>query len=141
MMSASTGNFSGHVHVGSSISGKGGDEDGMSVSNWGRCLDMILQAEMGSGTPMEDDALGIYKIEITDTPSGTEIYFIELTPDLRKVRNDNDPPAGKPDVSVVVSSADLAAVLDGSLSPLQVKTKAYVDQHLTRELISYSRDS
>ena len=125
-MSASTGNFSGHVHVGSSISGKGGDEDGMSVSNWGRCLDMILQAEMGSGTPMEDDALGIYKIEITDTPSGTEIYYIELTPEIRKVRNDTDPPARKPDVSVVVSSADLAAVLEGTLSPLQVKTESEI---------------
>ena len=53
MMSASTGNFSGHVHMGASISGKGSEEDGMSVSNWGRCLDMILQAEMGSGSPME----------------------------------------------------------------------------------------
>ena len=70
--------------------------------------------------PIAEDALGIYKIEITDTPSGTEIYFIELTPEMRKVRTDADPPHRKPDVSVVVSSADLAAVLDGSLSPLQV---------------------
>ena len=53
MMSAQNGNFSGHVHMGSSISGKGSEEDGMSVSNWGRCLDMILQAEMGSGSPLE----------------------------------------------------------------------------------------
>ena len=67
-----------------------------------------------------DDALGIYKIEINDTPAGTEIYYIELTPEIRKVRTNSDPPNRKPDVSVVVSSADLAAVLDGSLSPLQV---------------------
>jgi hypothetical protein len=36
-------NFSGHVHMGSSIAGRGLEEDGLSVSNWGRCLDMILQ--------------------------------------------------------------------------------------------------
>lgn len=38
--------FSGHVHFGSSIAGKGLDEDGLSVSNWGRCLDMILQGRI-----------------------------------------------------------------------------------------------
>ncbi len=62
MMSASTGNFSGHVHMGASISGKGSEEDGMSVSNWGRCLDMILQAEMGSGSPMEGNNLNQEKL-------------------------------------------------------------------------------
>ena len=48
--------------MGSSISGKGSEEDGMSVSNWGRCLDMILQAEMGSGSPLEGTILDNIKI-------------------------------------------------------------------------------
>ena len=112
--------FSGHVHVGSSISGKNVGEDGLSVSNWGRCLDMILQAEMGASVPVEDDAIGVYKIEITETPTGTEKYYIEVSQEARRVRAETDPPERKPDVWVSVSSSDLAAVLDGSLSPLQV---------------------
>jgi len=107
----------------SSQTSKSSDEvDGMSVSNWGRCLDIILQAEMGPSVPLENDAMGVYKIEITDTPSGTETYFFELTPDVRRIRSEADPPKKKPDVSLVVSSTDLAGVLEGSLSPLQVLT-------------------
>jgi hypothetical protein len=95
--------------------------DGMSVSNWGRCLDIILQAEMSSATPLEKEALGVYKIEITNTPVGTETYYIELTLDTRRVTNESDPPIQKPDVWVTVSSSDLAGILEGTLSPLQVK--------------------
>jgi hypothetical protein len=76
---------------------------------------------MGPSVPLEDEATGVYKIEITETPTGNETYYIEMTQDLRKVRNDTDPPTRKPDVSVVVASTDLAAILDGSLSPLQVR--------------------
>ncbi len=93
--------------------------DGMTVSNWGRCLDIILLAEMGPSVPLENDALGVYKIVITDTPSGTETYFIDLTPESRRIRQESDPPKKKPDVSLSVSSTDLAGVLEGSLSPLQ----------------------
>jgi hypothetical protein len=59
-------------------------------------------------------------VEIMDTSLGKETYFIELTQDLRKVWPESEPPFRKPDVYVVVASDDLAAVLDGSLSPLQV---------------------
>lgn len=104
---------------------KGSEEvDGMTVSNWGRCLDIILQAEMGPTVPLEGDALGVYKIEITDTPTGTETYYIDLTPESRRIRAEDDPPKKKPDVSLSVSSTDLAGVLEGSLSPLQAKIYA-----------------
>lgn len=99
----------------------GNEVDGMSVSNWGRCLDIILQAEMSSTIPLEKEALGVYKIEITNTPAGSETYYIELTQETRRVTNESDPPFQKPDVWVTVSSSDLAGILEGTLSPLQVK--------------------
>ena len=81
---------------------------------------------MGPSVPIEDDSIGVYKIEITDTPTGTEKYYIELTQESRRVRSDSDPPARKPDVWVTVSSSDLAAVLEGSLSPLQVRKQHFI---------------
>jgi len=55
---------------------------------------------MGPSVPVEDDAIGVYKIEITETMTGTEKYFIELTQEIRKVRPESDPPERKPDVWV-----------------------------------------
>ena len=92
------------------------------LSNW-TFNNTSFQAEMGAAVPVEDDAIGVYKIEITETPTGTEKYFIEVTQEVRRVRAETDPPERKPDVWVSVASSDLASVLDGSLSPLQVMAR------------------
>jgi len=94
--------------------------DGVSVSNWGRCLDIILQSEMGPTISLEQDALGVFKIEITDTPVGPETFYIELTQEIRRVSSECNPPLQKPDVWLTISSSDLAGILEGTLSPLQV---------------------
>jgi hypothetical protein len=90
--------------------------------NWGRCLEVILQAEF-NGT-LEDDACGLYKIEITDTPSGTDLYFISMSQEAKSIISGNEtggvsPDGRDPDVSIQISSPDLANVLEGTLAPLQ----------------------
>ncbi len=99
-------------------------------SNWGRCLEVILAAEFGPGAAMDDEASGLYRLEITETASGKDVYYIQLLPNntvtaanpnaKRATIGTEDPSGGRePDVSVSVSSPDLAQVLDGSLAPLQ----------------------
>lgn len=92
-------------------------------ANWGRCLEVIINNEFGV---IEDDAHGVYELEITDTESGKDVYFIELSVEKRSVSTENT--SGKrPDVSVSISSPDLGNVLDGSLAPLQ----AYLTGRIT----------
>lgn len=89
------------------------------VCNWGKCLEAILQSEFKDGTILEEDACGLYKIEITNTSQGgTETYYMELNAMIRCVKKEI-PSDQKPDVSVTVSSQDLSSVLEGSLAPLQ----------------------
>ena len=79
----------------------------------------ILQSEFKDGTILEEDACGLYKIEITNTSQGgTETYYMELNAMIRCVKKEI-PSDQKPDVSVTVSSQDLSSVLEGSLAPLQ----------------------
>jgi putative sterol carrier protein len=84
-------------------------------SNWGSCLESIIATEFSN---VEEDAQGVYKLEISETENGTDTYYIEMTTTKRSVLT--TPPAGKkPDVSMAISSSDLAEVLAGSLAPLQ----------------------
>ena len=88
------------------------------VFSWGKCLQIILETEFSG--PLEDEALGIYKLEITDTPVGTDTYFIMLTHEARVVTASPVSPDGRqPDVTVQIASSDLASVLEGTLAPLQ----------------------
>ena len=85
-------------------------------SNWGRCLEVIMASEFGV---VEQDAHGVYQLIISETENGTDTYFIDVGESKRSVLSEC--PAGRqPDVSVSISSSDLATVLDGSLAPLQV---------------------
>ena len=85
-------------------------------SNWGRCLEVIMASEFGV---VEQDAHGVYQLVISETENGTDTYFIDVGENERSVLSEC--PAGRqPDVSVSISSSDLATVLDGSLAPLQV---------------------
>ena len=88
------------------------------VCNWGKCLEAILQSEFKDGTILEEDACGLYKIEITETESGKDTYYIEMNAMIRCVKKDIAQDQ-KPDVSVTISSQDLSSVLEGSLAPLQ----------------------
>ncbi len=84
-------------------------------SNWGRCLEVIMASEF---SVVEEDAHGVYKLEISETENGTDTYYIQLTATQRSILEEC--PEGKsPDVSVSISSSDLASVLEGSLAPLQ----------------------
>ena len=86
-------------------------------SNWGRCLEVIMASEFGV---VEQDAHGVYQLVISETENGTDTYFIDVGESRRAVLSEC--PAGRqPDVSVSISSSDLATVLDGSLAPLQVR--------------------
>ncbi len=88
-------------------------------ANWGRCLEVILSSEFGPGTVLEPESHGLYRLEITETEAGKDVYYIELSATKRGISK-TDPSGGRePDVSVVVSSPDLAAVLQGQLAPLQ----------------------
>jgi len=88
------------------------------VCNWGKCLEAILQSEFKDGTILEEDACGLYKIEITETESGKDTYYIEMNAMIRCVKKEIAQDQ-KPDVSVTISSQDLSSVLEGSLAPLQ----------------------
>ena len=95
-------------------------------ANWGRCLEVIINSDFSG--PIEPDAEGLYKLEITDTESGKDIYYIELRPGKREVGVVN--PTGKEaDVTVTISSPDLANVLDGSLAPLQAYLTGRIQAH------------
>lgn len=76
---------------------------------------IILSSDFGH---LENDAFGVYRLDITETPNGKDIYFIELSEDKRRVLMEN-PTGREPDVYVTISSSDLGSVLDGSLAPLQ----------------------
>jgi len=88
------------------------------VFSWGKCLEVIVEAEFSG--PLEDDACGLYQLEITETPVGIDTYYISLSSETKFVTQGLVSPDGRsPDVSVQISSSDLASVLEGTLAPLQ----------------------
>ena len=88
------------------------------VFSWGKCLEVIVETEFSG--PLEDDACGLYQLEITETLVGTDTYYISLSSNAKFVTQGVVSPDGRsPDVSVQISSSDLASVLEGSLVPLQ----------------------
>jgi len=93
------------------------------VCSWGRCLEVILQSEFNG--PIDEEACGLYKLEITDTTIGKDIYFISLSQDSKTIISGNETngewfkDGRKPDVAVTLSSPDLASILEGTLAPLQ----------------------
>ena len=66
------------------------------------------------------DLCGLYQLEITETLVGTDTYYISLSSNAKFVTQGVVSPDGRsPDVSVQISSSDLASVLEGTLVPLQ----------------------
>ena len=120
MMSGMKGGISSQAIPGvkpPSVSGNGSDT-AATVCNWRKCLDILLQSEFKDGMMLEEDACGLYKIEITDTECGMDTYYIEMNAMIRCVKKEIGPDQ-KPDVSLTISSQDLSSVLEGSLAPLQ----------------------
>ena len=97
-----------------------------SNNKWGNRLEDMLQSEFKDGSILEEDACGLYKIEIineTDSVNEhplippTSIYYIEMNATNRCVRNEISSEQML-DISITISSEDLTGILDGSLSPL-----------------------
>ena len=62
------------------------------------------------------DLCGLYQLEITETPVGTDTYYISLSSETKFVTQGLVSPDGRnPDVSVQISSCDLASVLEGKI--------------------------
>lgn len=124
----------GKFETSSTIASPLGDELAISsgACNWGSCLEVILKEEFCG--PIDEDACGLYKIEITGAQSGPDIYFISLNNDSKAVMSANAtggvcPDGRQPDVTVTISSADLASVLEGTLAPLQAYLSGRISAH------------
>ena len=70
-------------------------QEGPEVCGWGHCLEVILQSEFIG--PMDEDACGLYKLEITDTEIGTDVYFISLSQDSKTIMSGNETNGVHPD--------------------------------------------
>ena len=68
-----------------------GQSTASKVCNWGKCLEAIIQSEFKDGTILEEHACGLFKIEITETETGKDIYYIEMNAMIRCVRNEIAP--------------------------------------------------
>jgi hypothetical protein len=119
MMSGISGSISSQSIPGVKLPTRSSGESAASrVCNWGKCLEAIIQSEFKDGTILEEEACGVYHIEITGNEGGKETYYLEMNAMIRCVKKEI-PQGQKPDVSVTISSQDLSAVLEGSLAPLQ----------------------
>lgn len=94
-------------------------------SDWHRCLDAIINSD---SSLLEADALGLYELKVLETELGTETFRLEISPMTKTVTKVSAGQSGpSPDVSVTITSSDLAGVLQGTLSPLQ----AYLTGRIT----------
>ena len=96
-------------------------------SDWGKRLEDILQSDFKDGTAIDDEAQGLYKLEILNDKDATKsIYYIEMNAINRCIRKEISSEQML-DISVTISSDDLTSILDGSLSPLH----AYLTGRIT----------
>eukprot|EP00092_Neocalanus_flemingeri_P018646 GFUD01020192.1.p1 GENE.GFUD01020192.1~~GFUD01020192.1.p1 ORF type:complete len:487 (+),score=107.49 GFUD01020192.1:64-1524(+) len=83
-------------------------------SDWHRALEGII---CNDPIQLESDAMGLYELQILESELGTESFYIDITPATKTVTKITS--VRRADVSVNISSSDLAGVLQGTLSPLQ----------------------
>eukprot|EP00090_Calanus_glacialis_P004255 TRINITY_DN13146_c0_g1_i1.p1 TRINITY_DN13146_c0_g1~~TRINITY_DN13146_c0_g1_i1.p1 ORF type:complete len:486 (-),score=92.30 TRINITY_DN13146_c0_g1_i1:1119-2576(-) len=83
-------------------------------SDWHRALEGII---CNDPIQLESDAMGVYELQILESEVGTESFYIDITPASKTVTKITGP--RRADVSVSITSSDLAGVLQGTLSPLQ----------------------
>lgn len=94
--------------------------------NWSRYIEEIINNEFSG--PIDADAHGLYKIEISESENEKQAFYIDLS-DRHKIVYEDNKLAKEPDVSVTVSSADMEGMLNGSLAPLQ----AYLTGRITAQ--------
>jgi len=80
--------------------------------DWRTCLEAVLNQENN----LEQEVFGVYSINITDKK---EKIIVVIGAEGKFVKNAAESGDAKPDVSVNITSSDLAGVLKGSLPPLQ----------------------
>jgi len=116
----------GGVVAGGVVGGVGGhqDEKGLNLNSiveraevghcdWKTCLQTILSQE----ATLEPETHGLYSVNLTDA---SESLFVQIDGTGSKVVLASELEGEhKPDVSINISSSDLAGVLKGSLPPLQ----------------------
>jgi len=83
-------------------------------SDWHKCLESIICSD---DVQLSSEAMGVYELQVLETEHGTQGFYIDISPVHRSVRVIID--ERTPDVSVTITSSDLAGVLQGTLSPLQ----------------------
>ena len=79
-------------------------------SDWGKRLEDILQSDFKDGTTIDDDAQGLYKLEILNDKDATKsIYYIEMNAINRCIRKEISSEQML-DISVTISSDDLRSI-------------------------------
>ena len=85
-------------------------------TDWHRGLEGIICSS--DHIQMDSEAYGVYELEILETQAGTEIFYIDISSTGRSVSKATSK-GRRSDVSVSLTSSDLAGVLQGTISPLQ----------------------
>ena len=85
-------------------------------TDWHRGLEGIICSS--DHIMMDTEAYGVYELEILETQNGTEIFYIDISSSGRNVSKATSK-GRRSDVSVSLTSSDLAGVLQGTVSPLQ----------------------
>ena len=85
-------------------------------TDWHRGLEGIICSS--DHIQMDSEACGVYELEILETQVGTEIFYIDISSTGRSVSKATSK-GRRSDVSVSLTSSDLAGVLQGTVSPLQ----------------------
>jgi len=83
-------------------------------TDWHRALEGTI---CNDHIQLESEAMGLYELQILESEHGTEGFYIDITPTAKSVTKITT--QRRADVSVSITSSDLANVLQGSLSPLQ----------------------
>ena len=83
-------------------------------SDWHRALEGTICNEH---IQLEAEAMGLYELQILETELGTEGFYIDITPTTKTVSKIGS--MRNADVTVSITSSDLAGVLQGTVSPLQ----------------------
>merc|ERR1711862_174980 len=75
---------------------------------------------------IDNEAYGVYELEILESQVGTELFYIDIT-STSKIVTKASGKSRRCDVAVSLTSSDLAGVLQGTVSPLQ----AYLTGRIT----------
>lgn len=84
-------------------------------SEWHRGLEGIICNDY---IQLDSEAHGVYELEILESRLGTELFYIDITSSYKTITKASSKNR-RCDVTVSLTSSDLAGVLQGTLSPLQ----------------------